>query len=53
MARSNGSVAVSVFLAVILWFIVLIVLPAAYMLVGPDELRRMWEDFRFSGWGWG
>ena len=46
MAGSNGSLSVSVFLAVILWFVVLIVLPAAYMFMGPDEMWRIWEDFR-------
>ena len=46
MAGSGGSVGISVFLAVVLWFIVIIVLPAAYLLVGPDELWRMWDDLR-------
>ena len=46
MAGSNGSLGVSVFLAVILWLIVLIVLPATYMFIGPDEMWRIWDDFR-------
>lgn len=45
MAKSGGSLGWSVVLAVIIWFVGLIVLPAAYMLVGPDELWRLWEDW--------
>jgi hypothetical protein len=46
MARSGSSLGVSVVLALILWFIVLIVLPAAYLLVGPGELWQFWDDAR-------
>jgi len=46
MAGSGSSLGISVALAIILWFTVLIVLPAAYLLVGPEDLWRMWQDFR-------
>ena len=49
MAGSGRSLGFSVGLAIVLWFIVLtvlIVLSAAYLLVGPDELWRLWDDAR-------
>ena len=44
MAQRGGTGGFGVVLALIFWMIVLIVAPAAYLMLGPDELLRMWYE---------
>ena len=45
MAGSNGSLGFLVVAVIVAWLALLIIAPAAYLMVGPDELRRIWQDF--------
>ena len=44
MAQGGSSGGFAVVLALIFWMLVLIVAPAAYLMLGPDELLRMWHN---------
>lgn len=44
MAQRGGSGGFGVVLVIIVWIFLLVATPAAYVMLGPDQLLRMWHD---------